>query len=197
MGLNSLFLGIFFYAGFQLPMGKVYNGSGVDVHVAVADLEVEVGSGRFSGVASEANDIAGVNLVANLDGAFGQVAIKGLQTVFVLYQDVVAVAALIVFRDDHFAGVGGNHGLSFFYLDVYAAVESVVADSVGGAETGLVCNGDEHGRKVEILADGFGLGGLLFAFLPGFPALFGGVHEFDFNALLFVEEGLGESLGIV
>lgn len=82
---------------------KVDDGVGVDGDAHVTCLEVEMGSGAASGVASERDGVASLDYLVGLHEKAAEVAVDGLHAVGVTHHYVVTVTSAFIFCKAYFA----------------------------------------------------------------------------------------------
>ena len=114
--------GVFKLVGIQrdgnVPEGSFFeikNRFGVDIDAIVTHFEVQVSAERSAGVSANANDIAGLQFVTDIDLPAFEVGVKRCKTVPVVEDDVTAVApaAPLVADLDDFASKSGDDSTAF------------------------------------------------------------------------------------
>lgn len=94
---------------------KVKNSFRVDIDAIVAHFEVQVCAERSAGVSANANDVAGLQFVADIDLPAFEMGVKRCKTVPVVEDDIAAVApaaTLVAYLDD-LTCKSGDDGPSF------------------------------------------------------------------------------------
>ena len=143
---------------------EVEDAGGVDVGAVEAHFEVQVRPEGTARVAADADGIAGLDRIADVDLPAGEVGVEGGKAVAVVQNDVFAVtpaAALVADLGDD-SREGGHDGAVFAMAkaEVYAAVHAVGTDAVGCRDA-PAGRGYEGGSHVEDeLAQGIHGGGI-------------------------------------
>ena len=182
---------------------KVEYRGRVDVGAVELHLEMQVRPEGAARIAADADGIAGLERVADVDFPAGEVGVEGGEPVPVVQNDVLAVtpaAALVAYLGDD-TGECGHDGAVFAVAEpeVDAAVHAVGTDAVGGGNATAFARDKCRSHVEDELGQGIHMGGI------------GGVHvggEFrvgfflaHFGAVIgrvgFVFGNFGRGVGIV